>query len=267
MKNLTWGISYLDGSNAKGIVYNDTITMAKSVWSGIAVEAATNMSSQFVSAAYDGLMGLGFGNLNSVKPTKQKTFFDAIKPSLTLPLFTSMLRKQNVGTYNFGYIDKTQYNGTISYVPVVNTSGWWQFAASNYRVGTSGTVVAKSFNAVVDTGTTLLALPNDIVTAYWNTVPKATYSSTWGAWLYPCSTKLPTFTLYAPTANMTVPGSYLNYGQVDYAGNCYGGLQSNGGISVAILGDIFIKSQFIVYDQTQPTYRLGFARQNNITYT
>ncbi|KAK7635556.1 secreted aspartic proteinase precursor [Phyllosticta citricarpa] len=266
-KNLTWGLTYLDGSYAKGIVYNDTLAMSAQKFPNQVVGVALNMSSSFINAAYDGLMGLGFSNLNSVRPTKQKTFFESVKSTLAAPLFTSLLRRNAIGSYTFGYIDPKSYNGSISYVPVVNTSGWWQFQASNYRVGTSGTVVSKSFGAVVDTGTTLLALPNDVVTAYWNTVAKATYSSTWGAWIYPCSTKLPTFTLFAPGANMTVPGSYLNYGQVDYAGNCYGGLQSNGGMSVAILGDIFIKSQFIVYDQTQTTYRLGFARQNNVTYT
>ncbi|KAK8176918.1 aspartic peptidase domain-containing protein [Phyllosticta citrichinensis] len=266
-KNLTWGLTYLDGSYAKGIVYNDTFTMATQKFPNQVVGVALNASSSFVNAAYDGLMGLGFSTINSVRPTRQKTFFDNVKNTLAAPLFTSLLKKGAIGSYTFGYIDPKSYNGSISYVPVNNASGWWQFQASNYRVGTTGSVVSKSFGAVVDTGTTLLALPNDIVTAYWNAVPKATYSNTWGAYIYPCSTKLPTFTLFAPGANMTVPGSYLNYGQVDYAGNCYGGLQSNGGMSVAILGDIFIKSQFIVYDQTQPTYRLGFARQNNVTYT
>ena len=38
---------------------------------------------------------------------------------------------------------------------------------------------------------------------------------------------------------------------------CFGGLQSNAGIGLSILGDVFLKSQFVVFDQGVP--RIGFA--------
>jgi aspergillopepsin I len=52
---------------------------------------------------------------------------------------------------------------------------------------------------------------------------------------------------YAPTDNTSV--------------SCFGGIQSNSGVGFSIFGDIFLKSQYVVFDQTQGTPRIGFGQQ------
>lgn len=42
---------------------------------------------------------------------------------------------------------------------------------------------------------------------------------------------------------------------------CLGDLQENPAPGISIFGDIFFKSDFAVFDQTQATPRLGFAQE------
>jgi hypothetical protein len=109
LDGLSWKIAYGDGSGASGVVYADRVKVGGVTATSQAVEAATSISAQFINEHSDGLLGLGFGNTNTIKPTKQPTFFENIKPSLKDPLFTVTLKKNATGIYDFGYIDPQKY--------------------------------------------------------------------------------------------------------------------------------------------------------------
>ncbi|KAF2091227.1 aspergillopepsin A precursor [Saccharata proteae CBS 121410] len=264
---LSWGITYADGSSASGNVYNDTMTVGNVTATGQAIEVATTASSAFTSATYDGILGLGFDTLNMVTPTRQATFFDNVKSSLETALFTANLQKNAPGSYTFGYLNASQYTGPITYAPVDPSAGWWAFNMTGYSTGNAAATPYEPYIGVVDTGTTLLVLPQDIVAAYWGQVANASYSSTYGGWTFPCAATLPSWSAVIGGAAQTVPGSYLNYGPVDNAGNCFGGMQQNDGIGFSIYGDVFLKSQFVVFDQSQATPRVGFAKQVGVDYS
>lgn len=231
----TWSIEYGDGSTASGTVYADTVVVGSVTATSQAVEAATSASSSFLSdTASDGLLGLAFSDLNTIRPTAKTTFFDTVKSSLALPLFTVDLKKGEPGSYDFGYIDSSKYVGDITYVDVDTSNGFWQFTAAGYAVG-SGDVVTESYTAIADTGTTLLYLPSDVVTAYYNNVTGATYSSDEGGYIFPCSSTLPSWTAIIGGAEFTVPGTYLSYAQISST-YCFGGMQANTGIGFSIFG-------------------------------
>lgn len=60
--------------------------------------------------------------------------------------------------------------------------------------------------------------------------------------------------------NAVVPGKYINYAPVETGSStCFGGIQSNSGLGLSILGDVFLKSQYVVFDSEGP--QLGFAAQ------
>jgi aspergillopepsin I len=42
---------------------------------------------------------------------------------------------------------------------------------------------------------------------------------------------------------------------------CFGGLQSDAGVGFSIFGDIFLKSQYVVFDQSTGSPRIGFGQQ------
>ena len=109
MQGFTWNISYGDESGAQGLVYADKVVIGGATATSQAVQAATSISSEFISEHSDGLLGLGFGSSNTIKPEKQPTFFENIMPSLEQPLFTVSLKKNTSGTYDFGFIDPDKY--------------------------------------------------------------------------------------------------------------------------------------------------------------
>jgi hypothetical protein len=263
----TFSIGYGDGSAAEGLVYRDRVEVAGFVANSQAVESATTISSGLTEDPYCwGFLGLGMSSGNTVKPVKQPTFLDNIKSSLASPVFTADLKSTVPGTYGFGFIGNS-YSGRIQYAPVDRTSIWWEFAITGYRVGpqtvpgnpNSG-YVTKPFRVIADTGTSLLMLSQDIVDAYWNTVPGSYFDNGWAAVLFPCSqaATLPDLILGIGLYKGVVPGRYMNYGYVDDT-LCYGGLQSKGDISFAILGDTALKAQYVVFDMGN--MRVGLANK------
>ncbi|KAK3361292.1 aspartic-type endopeptidase-like protein [Lasiosphaeria ovina] len=255
----SWSISYGDGSSSSGNVYADKVAVGPLTVTSQAVEAAKTVSSSFTADPdIDGLLGLGFDNINTVSPTKQKTWFTNVKPQLTSPLFTADLKHQAPGTYTFGAIDTSKYTGTITYTSVSTSQGYWTFTSSGYAVGTAA-FVSTSISGIADTGTTLLYLPTTIVRAYYNKVSGSSNSNTYGGYIFPCSATLPTFTFGIGSARIVIPAAYLNYGQVtDGSSTCFGGLQSSSGIGINIFGDVALKAAFVVFNgATTPT--LGWA--------
>lgn len=233
------------------------------------VEAATSASSLFVQDTNsDGVMGLAFSSLNSVRPTPQRTFFDTVKNTLAKPIFTALMKKGQAGKYDFGFLNSTSYTGSIVYTNVLTTPkpGFWGFNGTGYSIG-SGPVVQKVISSIVDTGCSLFYLPTDVVQAYYAQIPGASKSAYFGGWIVPCTSTPPAFSTVIGGSLVTMPGSYLIYGAVDASNNCYGGIQENTGIGFSIYGLIFLKSQYVVFDQTTASApKVGFARQPGVAY-
>ncbi|TKX19359.1 aspartic protease-like protein [Elsinoe australis] len=260
MQGYTWAITYGDGSGASGKVYADKVVVGGVTATSQAVEAATSVSKAFLSDTHsDGLLGLAFSTINTVEPNQQTTFFDTVKSSLALPLFTSTLKKGQPGTYDFGYIDSAKYKGNISYVPVYQDNGFWEFNAGSYIVGKTKFSAAIG-DSIADTGTTLLYLPARVVSNYYAQVKGATLNKSYGGWVFPCASTMPDLTITLGSGTFTVPGSYINYSPISRS-TCFGGVQPNTGIGFSIFGDIFLKSVFTVWDMTSGNTRLGFAKQ------
>jgi aspergillopepsin I len=71
------------------------------------------------------------------------------------------------------------------------------------------------FNAILDTGTSLMVLDASLVDDYWSKVPSARYDSNQAGYVFPCSAELPDLELGLQTYIATIPGSFMNYGPVD----------------------------------------------------
>lgn len=261
VKGASWGLTYGDGSGASGTVHTDKVAIGDTFVNSQAVQSATKVSSSIADDTFSsGIMGMAFSSLNSVRPTQQKTYFENVQSSLAQPIFTANLQKGLPGTYNFGYIDKTEYTGSIYYNPINPNSPFWQITLTGYQIGANP---YKRFNwiSIVDTGTTLLLAPTDIVNAYYAKVKGAKMDPYMGVMVFPCTAQLPDFYFGLGPYRGKIPGAYMSYGPVG-GGSCYGGLQTSKGIGFAILGNILLKAQFVVFNIKAKT--VGFANKKPV---
>lgn len=245
-------ISYGDGSGAAGNVGTDTVDIGGVTVTSQAIELATAVSQSFrQDTANNGLVGLAFSKLNSVKPAKQKTFFDNVMPTLAESLFTADLRSQAAGAYEFGHIDTSRFNGSLQWAAVNTTLGFWQFSSDSFEVVTANGTTQQlnpGGQAIADTGTTLMLMNPAVVAAYYAQVPGAALNETVGGVTFPCAQELPDLRMAVGTNMVTVRGREINFAPVDRGGaSCFGGVQALAG-GLQIYGDILFKSQFVVFN-------------------
>ncbi|KAK0705556.1 aspartic peptidase domain-containing protein [Lasiosphaeris hirsuta] len=278
--NATWTIEYGkfradsgvpqgDGSYAYGHAWRDTVSLGGITVLNSTVESAVEVSWK-LSTDYDmdGILGLAFNLSNQVSPD-QPTVLNSLLPLLESPVFTADLKWRAEGAYDFGTIDPARYNGTIQYVPLLDGAQFWEYAFTGFCVPTTNpsqtqTWYLSSWDAIADTGTTLLMVADDIAAIYYKSVPTALYNESIGVYQFPCSTVLPDFVIgfdgHTDGAHAVVPGKYINYTVLEEStSTCMGGLQGNYGQPFAIFGDIFLKSVFTVFDVGNK--RVGFANK------
>jgi aspergillopepsin I len=153
------------------------------------------------------------------------------------------------------------------------------FTADGYKIGTA-TGASGSLTGIADTGTTLLLIDDSVVSEYYAKVKGAKNDATQGGFTFPCSATLPNFSLVIGGETRTgksleyhnedrlkltkpsVPGSYVNYAPISSGSStCFGGIQSDAGVGFSIFGDIFLKSQYVVFDVSTGAPRIAFGQQ------
>ncbi|KAH0536152.1 hypothetical protein FGG08_006956 [Glutinoglossum americanum] len=262
LKGQRFAITYGDASFAQGVVGTDTVDIGGATVQSQAVELATNVSDSFVvDTASQGLVGLAFSQLNKVRPSKQKTFFDNVLSTLNAPVLSADLKHGTPGSYEFGNIDTSNFVGDLTFTDVDATTGFWTFNPSSFVIGgqsqgTTGTT------AIVDTGTTLMLIDPESVKAYYSGV-KGAVNDTENGFVFPCGQKLPDLGVEIEGKNFTIPGDLIDFGQIGRGANsniCFGGIQEIPRPPM-IFGDVFMKAVFVVFDAGTPP-KLGFAEQD-----
>lgn len=167
------------------------------------------------------------------------------------------------GHYNFGYIDKAAFTGSLTYTSVDSSQGFWDFTSSGYQVGSTA-FKSTSISGIADTGTTLLYLPIAVVKAYYAQITGSSNSASAGGYVFPCksASSLPSFTFGVGSARITIPGSYMNFGAISSGSSqCFGGIQSSESIGIVIFGDVALKAAFVVFEGGSSP-RLGWASKS-----
>lgn len=260
---LAWKISYGDGSSASGDVGTDTVNIGGVKIENQAVELAKTAADQFISGTGDGLLGLAFPTINTVtksgKADPQQTPVANMISQGDIPkdaqLFTSAFyssRDDNAKSfYTFGYIDTDLVgSNTIQYTDIDNSEGFWMFDSATTEI--AGKKITQSGNkAIADTGTTLALVSDEVVEALYKQIPGSKYDEQQQGYLFPTSVtadQLPTFSVAVGDNMFTIQPEDLAF-TVASEGYWYGGVQSRGDNPFDILGDVFLKSVYVIWDQ------------------
>jgi cathepsin D len=258
-----FAIRYGSGS-LTGITSEDTVTVGSvTVPNVLFAEAVKEPGIAFVAAKFDGILGFGFPEIsvNGIEPWFQNAVKQGLVPK---PEFAFYLAKDATaspgGELVLGGTDKERYTGDFTYVPVT-TPGYWQFAWDSVSV--DGAPFATEIKAIADTGTSLLAIPKDLVKSLVAKLP-GVKPIIHGEYSADCS-KIDEM----PTLSFSVGGKTFELDGHDYilqetaAGQtqCILGIM---GIDVPaprgplwIMGDVFLRRYYTVFDYGNK--RLGFA--------
>jgi hypothetical protein len=195
MPDHSFSITYGDGTGASGNVGTDVVDVGGATVTRQAVQLATFVSTAFMRDAHlSGILGLGFSQLSTVQPAKQKTFFENVMPSLPQPLFTAHLPRDRVGSYEFGFIDGTKYAGKLAWIHADTSRGFWQVPTKGFSVGNNMKRTAlRAAPAIIDTGTTLMLVSKEMADGYYSHVPGAQRVPSAGGMTFPCNATLPDF--------------------------------------------------------------------------
>lgn len=228
------GHNYLDTVSIAGITVSDTQVVSLEKRQGTSYQVP------------DSLMGLGLG-----KPRgRQNTFFeDAMEQGkVDANEFSFYLGRTIDGSGNdseltLGGRDISKYYGDAHMLPVIGKNNW---DVNLYGIAVDGEVVeGTSSTAIMDTGTSLIIGPSDIVSKVYARIPNSRPA---GGHYYtlPCD--------FNPTLALEFEGGRYEMRDIDLiydkeTGNCYGSLYAVDGSSF-VVGDSFFKSWYSIFSYT-----------------
>ncbi|XP_067875409.1 pepsin A-like [Heterodontus francisci] len=258
--NQPLSIQYGSGSMT-GILGYDTVTV-----SNIAVTnqefglSETEPGNTFSYAPFDGILGLAYPKIASsgVTPVFDNMMSENLVQQDLFAFYLTRENSQSGSEVVFGGVDPDHYTGQINWVPLTQQS-YWQILVD--RVTINGRVVACSggCQAIVDTGTSLLAGPTGPISTIQQYIGATEGYS--GMYTVNCNnlSNMPdvVFTINGIDYPLT-PSEYI----VQSQGSCISGfmgmyLPTSSG-ELWILGDVFIGPYYSIFDRGNN--RMGFAK-------
>lgn len=222
---------------------------------------ATNATDDFRDYPIDGILGLGRSNDTSMGG--RRAFMDLVTQEGDLDsniVGFHMSRNsdgERDGTVTFGGVDKTKFEGDISYTNVVESSIHWSIPLDDASVnGESCGFTGKT--AIIDTGTSYSLFPPDDAKTIHSLIPGSKQLSDEN-YLVPCdSTAKVQFTFSGVSYTMS-PKDYIG-ANLESGDGCVSTIigQAIFGDDVMILGDTFLKNVYSVFDFDND--RIGFAQ-------
>ncbi|XP_063064460.1 pepsin A-like [Engraulis encrasicolus] len=196
--------------------------------------------------AADGILGLAFPSISSAGATP---VFDNMMSQglLSKDLFSVYLSDHGqVGSMVlFGEIEQQYYSGNIHWIPLTSQT-YWKIKMDSVTIDGNIVACAGGCQAIVDTGTSLVVGPTNDIYNMNAWVGASTNQN--GDATVPCSNvqNMPEVTFNIDGQPYTIPASaYVS--QTSYG--CMSGFGNGGSQQLWILGDVFIRQFYTVFDR------------------
>lgn len=276
-----FNISYVDGSGASGDYVSDTVTFGPMKLDRLQFGIGYN------STNAQGILGIGYP-INEVqvgRAGKQpyrnlpaQMVADGLIQSNAYSLWLNDL-DANTGNILFGGIDEAKFNAPLKTVPIQPEQGFFaEFLITLTNVELGGQAVSTSDDdmalaVLLDTGSSLTYLPDDMVSTIYNRVG-AQFDSSNGAAYVPCSIANQQttfrFTFSEPVVevemNEMVLDMFTSSGKrptfQDGTPACLFGI-APAGQGTNVLGDTFLRSAYVVYDLANNQISLAQTKFNS----
>lgn len=257
-----WSVSYGTGT-VQGVTVSDTVAFANySIGMGFGSAAVT--SNDFNSYPMDGILGLGRTASNGIgTPTVMQVL--ASKNLLPANILGIHLQRSSEGAKDgqitFGGVDHSKFQGPLTYTATVSAdASFWEIAVDDVAVsGTSCKFVGKS--AIIDTGTSYILMPLADAQIVHAQIPGSTNARGSPNFMIPCNSVATVQFTFSGVTYAVHPNDYM--GKADDTGKlCASNIIGQQAYSANqwILGDIFLKNVYTVFDFDQD--RIGFGLQS-----
>lgn len=269
-------INYTDGSFADGYWASDKVTAGGADVSGLQFGVA-----QYASGEIPGLFGIGFPRRESVKgyagaPNKYYDNFPQMlkkKGIIDVVAFSMYLNdpnSSNGGSLLFGGVDTSKYSGDLYTFPMANqypnivskpatlAITLQGFGAQKRNQGKHETFSTNKYAVLLDSGTTLMGAPEEIVSKMAYFIDEnARFSEDDGIYVMNCPSKDDDteFVFDFGDLQISVPLSTL---VLPPSGESYCGLGVLPKKNTWTLGDVFLSYAYVVFDLDN--YKVSMAK-------
>ncbi|KAF8629088.1 hypothetical protein AX15_003580 [Amanita polypyramis BW_CC] len=268
----TFQIAYGSG-RAAGTLGTDVVQMAGFSVSNQVFAVCDQVSSGLLTSPVSGLLGLGFDTIASSRATPfwqtlvSQGAWDEPVMAFHLTRFGNASSSQTLepgGSFTMGFTNSSLYTGNIEYIDLPVAGSYWILPLGSLTVqGTSVSLPSGSASyAAIDTGTTLVGGPSNIISQMYAQIPGSQpgSGSYEGYYTYPCNTDVTVSVSFGNGSSWSISPEDFLLTKLSRS-TCLGSffeLSTGSSAPNWIFGDTFLKNVYSAFRYSPPA--VGFAQ-------
>ncbi|XP_022229033.2 aspartic proteinase A3 [Drosophila obscura] len=237
-----------------GVIASDTVSVEQI---SIENQGFGLVSQTATCSSFDGIFGMAYKAIAATGQTPP--FYSMIEQKLVdKPIFSFHLKSNTSdgGSLILGGFNSSLFQGSLTYVNVTQQK-YWKFTMDYIGFPSKKCRRCNGCQAIMDSGTSLLIGPTEDIKQL-NTKVGATYNSTNGLWEVPCGR-----ISYLPVLELGIAGKKFKVRPQEYIiafeeNVCISGFMELAGLNFWIIGDVFFREHYLVFDLEQN--RIGIAK-------